>query len=421
MKYFINDDFALSRPPEGPVASYVVPFAEWLVDRGYDLVSTRNQVRMAAGFSTWLRQKGIELSDICAEHPGRYLLDRTQRPKRGDGTALRHLLVFLRSQSAIAEEIKAEYNLSPVEQHVLAYERYLQDARALSRQTIIKYRPVARDFLNFRFSDGEVSLAQLRAVDVTDFVQRKVPRLNMRSAKIITTGLRSFLSYVRYRGDITSDLAAAVPIVANWSLSSIPRAIGRDEVTRLLASIDRDTPIGCRDYAMILALARLGLRSSEVVSLELGDIDWVTGQIRVRGKNGQRNDLPLPADVGEAITDDLRKWRPRNASRHVFLRDKAPIRGFKGPSGLGCVVRRSLKRAGIDAPTTGAHQFRHGLASEMLSGGASLGEIGEVLGHHHLQTTAIYAKVDLDALRTLALPWPGEANEHTPTGCSGVH
>jgi site-specific recombinase XerD len=185
--------------------------------------------------------------------------------------------------------------------------------------------------------------------------------------------------------------------------------MGRDEVTRLLASIDRDTPIGCRDYAMILALARLGLRSSEVVSLELGDIDWVAGQIRVRGKNGQRNDLPLPGDVGEAIAEYLRKWRPRNASRRVFLRDKAPICGFKGPSGLGCVVRRSLKRAGIDAPTMGAHQFRHGLASEMLRGGASLGEIGEVLGHRHLQTTAIYAKVDLDALRTLALPWPGEA------------
>jgi site-specific recombinase XerD len=409
MKYFINDDLALSRPPEGPVASYIVPFAEWLGDRGYGLVSMRNQVLMAAGFSTWLRQKEIELSDVSEEYAERYLLDRTQRPKRGDGTALRHLLAFLRSQNAIAEEIKAEYNPSPVEQHVLAYERYLQDARALSRQTIINYRPVARDFLNFRFSDGEVSLAQLRAVDVTDFVQRKVPRLNMRSAKIITTGLRSFLSYARYRGDITSDLAAAVPIVANWSLSSIPRAIGRNEVTRLLASIDRDTPIGCRDYAMILALARLGLRSSEVVSLELGDIDWVTGQIRVRGKNGQRNDLPLPADVGEAIADYLRKWRPRNASRRVFLRDKAPIRGFKGPSGLGCVVRRSLKRAGIDAPTTGAHQFRHRLASEMLSGGASLGEIGEVLGHRHLQTTAIYAKVDLDALRTLALPWPGGA------------
>ena len=409
MKYFIGDDFALSRPPEGPVGSYVIPFAQWLFDRGYGLVSTRNQVLMAAGFSKWLWQKGIELGDISGDHPGRYLLDRAQRPKLGDNAALRHLLAFLRSQNAIAEELEADHNPSLVEQHVLAYEQYLQDERALSRQTIINYRPVVRDFLNFRFSDGEVSLTQLRAVDVTNFVQKRISRLNMRRAKIITAALRSFLSYARYRGDITSDLAAAVPIVANWSLSSIPRAIGRNEVTRLLASIDRDTPVGCRDYAMILALARLGIRSSEVVSLELDDIDWVAGQIRVRGKNGQRHDLPLPADVGKAIVDYLRKSRPRNADCRVFLRDKAPIRGFSGPSGLGSVIRRSLKRAGIDSPTKGAHQFRHGLASEMLRGGASLGEIGEVLGHRHVQTTAIYAKVDLDALRTLALPWPGEA------------
>ncbi|MFD1985520.1 site-specific integrase [Mesorhizobium newzealandense] len=223
MKYFINADFALSRPPEGPVASYIIPFAEWLVDRGYGLVSTRNQVLMAAGFSSWLRQKGIALSDISGAHAGRYLLDRAQRPKLGDDAALRHLLAFLRSQNAIAEEIKADHSPSPVEQHVLAYERYLQDARALSRQTIINYRPVVRDFLNFRFSDGGVSLAQLRAVDVTDFVQKRVSRLNMRRAKTMTTALRSFLSYARYRGDITADLAAAVPIVANWSLSSIPR------------------------------------------------------------------------------------------------------------------------------------------------------------------------------------------------------
>ena len=350
------------------------------------------------------------LSSIGADHPARYLRDRAhhRRPKLGDSAALRHLLDFLRSQNAIAEEFTAERSRSPIERHVLAYESYLQDARALSRQTIMNYRPFIRDFLSYRFADGEVSLAQLRAVDVVEFVQQKVSRLNTRRAKIMTTALRSFLSYARYRGDIAADLAAAVPIVANWSLSSIPRAIGRDEVARLLASVDRHTPIGCRDYAMILMLARLGLRSSEVVSLELGDIDWITGQIRVLGKNGRRNDLPLPADVGEAIADYLRNWRPRNASRRVFLRDKAPIRGFEGPSGLGSVIRRSLKRAGIASPTLGAHQFRHGLASEMLRSGASLGEIGDVLGHHHPQTTAIYAKVDLNALRTLALPWPGE-------------
>ena len=408
--FVINDKLALARPPEGPLASYIVSFAEQLVSQGYGIVSLRNQVRMAAGFSKWLRQKGIELSAVGAKHPALYLLDRAhhRRPKLGDSAALRHLLDFLRSKDVIAEEIRVEGSPSPAEQHVLAYVAYLQDARALSPQTIKKYQPVVRDFLRYRFGDGEVSFARLRAADVTRFVQQKVSRLNMRRAKILTTALRSFLSYARYRGDISSDLTAAVPIVANWSLSSIPRAIGRDQVTSLLASIDQQTAIGCRDYAMILALARLGLRASEVVSLELDDIDWMAGEIHVLGKNGQRNDLPLPADVGKAIADYLQKWRPLNASRRVFLRDKAPIQGFEGPCGLGSVIRRSLKRAGIDSPTKGTHQFRHGLASEMLRGGASLGEIGAVLGHRHPQTTAIYAKVDLNALRTLAVPWPGE-------------
>jgi len=192
-------------------------------------------------------------------------------------------------------------------------------------------------------------------------------------------------------------------------MPSIPRAIAADQVRQLLASIDRRTAMGRRDYAILLLLARLGLRSGEVVFLELADIDWNAGQIHLRGKGGQRRELPLPAAVGKAIAAYLRRGRPDSSSRRVFLRAKAPIRGFRGASGVGSVVRHSLQRAGVDAPTYGAHQFRHGLATEMLRKGSSLSEIGEVLGHRHPQTTKIYTKVDIKALRTLALPWPGGA------------
>jgi hypothetical protein len=163
MMFVINDSLALSRPPDGPVAGYIVSFAEWLIGRGYGLVSLRNQVLMATGFSEWLHQNGIELNDIGAEHPQRYLCDRAhyRRPKLGDSAALRHLFDFLRSQNAIAEEVRVERSPSPIEQHVLAYEAYLQDARSLSRQTIINYRPFVGDFLSYRFGGGEVSLAQL--------------------------------------------------------------------------------------------------------------------------------------------------------------------------------------------------------------------------------------------------------------------
>jgi len=167
--------------------------------------------------------------------------------------------------------------------------------------------------------------------------------------------------------------------------------------------------MGRRDYAIVLLLARLGLRSGEVAYLELEDIDWDAGQVSVRGKRGQRTVLPLPADVGKAIAAYLRDGRPRSTSRRVFLRSKAPTRGFLSQCAIGSIIRHALQRAGIQAPTTGAHQLRHALATQMLRHGASLAEIGEVLRHRNPQTTTIYAKVDLTALRTLALRWPGGA------------
>jgi site-specific recombinase XerD len=192
-------------------------------------------------------------------------------------------------------------------------------------------------------------------------------------------------------------------------MSSIPRAIAPEQVQRLLAQIDRSTVVGRRDYAILLLLSRLGVRSGEVAHLELEDIDWEEGSLSVCGKNGWRSHLPLPVDVGEALVAYLRHGRPRSTSRRVFLRAKAPIRGFVGASAVGTIVRHALLRAGIDAPSMGAHQFRHGLATEMLRRGASLSEIGELLGHRSPETTNIYTKVDLNALRTLALPWPGDA------------
>jgi site-specific recombinase XerD len=283
----------------------------------------------------------------------------------------------------------------------------LREERVLAKATIVNYVPFIRAFLKDRFGNGAVRLSRLCAGDVVRFVQRQAPRLHLKRAKLLTTALRSFLQYARYRGDIRLDLAAAVPRVANWSMSSIPRAISPDQVRRLLAHINRRTALGRRDYAILLLLARLGLRAGEVAFLDLEDIDWKGASLSVRGKGGRRTELPLPADVGEAIVAYLRHARPRSTSRRVFLRARAPVRGFLGPSAVGSMVRHALQRAGIDAPTTGAHQFRHGLATQMLRHGASLSEIGELLGHRSAETTNIYIKVDLDALRTLALPWPG--------------
>jgi len=409
MKCVINSQVVLSQPPEGPLAGYIKPFAESLSEQGYALYSIQRQVLLAACFSRWLKQKGFGLRRICSDHQARYLRHRARhlRPRQGDSGALSNLMDFLRLQGAIPDEKQTESRLTPVEQCTQAFEEYLLEARALARATIVNYVPFAHSFLEDRFGHGPVTLAHLCANDVVRFVQRQVPRLHLKRAKLMTSALRSFLRYARYRGEVTLDLAAAVPIVANWTMTSIPRAISADHVRQLLASIDRRTPIGRRDYAVLLLLARLGLRASAVAFLELDDIDWQAGRLYVRDKGAQRLELPLPAEVGKAIAAYLRHGRPVSTSRRVFLRAKAPIRGFLGVGGIDSIILHSLERAGIDAPTRGAHQFRHGLACEMLRHGASLSEIGQLLGHRHPQTTMIYAKVDLQALRTLALPWPG--------------
>jgi site-specific recombinase XerD len=411
MKCVINNQVVLLRAPEGPLAAHIDSFAESISAQGYSLYSIRRQVRLAAGFSRWLKQQGIDVRRITSDHSNRYLRYRARQVKicRGDAAALRHLIDFLRSEGVIpAEQVSVTW-LIPAEHCAKAYELYLRETCALAEATILNYVPFIRGFLKSRFGDGPVILSCLCARNVVRFVQRQAPRLHRKRAKLMTSALRSFLRYARFRGELTLDLAAAVPIVANWSMPSIPRAILPDQVHQLLVSIDRRTAMGRRDYAILLLLARLGLRSSEVAFLALDDIDWNTGTLSVRGKSGLRNEFPLPHEVGKAIATYLRDGRPSSDSRRVFLRAKAPIRGFRGASGVGSIVRHSLKRAGIKAPTYGAHQFRHGLATEMLRRGASLGEIGDMLGHRHPQTTKIYTKVDLKALRTLALPWPGGA------------
>ena len=411
MKYVVCDQVALSKALEGPLAAYLGSFAEFISAQGYSLSSIHRQVLLSSGFSRWFKQKRVALRSIRTEHTGRYLRYRARQAKicLGDAAALRHLVDFLRGEGVIPPEKVSAPRLTPVERYAQAYERHLRETCALAEATILNYVPFIRKFLEGRFGDGPVVLSSLCARDVVRFVQRQAPGLHRKRAKLMTTAMRSFLKYVRYRGEVVLDLAAAVPIVANWSMSSIPRAISANQVQQLLTSIDKRTAIGRRDYAILLLLARLGLRSSEVVFLELDDIDWNAGTLSVHGKGGLRNEFPLSVEVGKAIAAYLQNGRPYTTSRRVFLRAKAPVRGFQGASGVGSVVRHSLNRAGINAPTYGTHQFRHGLATEMLRQGASLSEIGDVLGHRHPQTTKIYTQVDLDALRTLALPWPGGA------------
>lgn len=411
MKYPLNDRWALMQPPEGPLAALIRPFSDWVVEQGYQIASLRQRVRMASDLSRWLGRRAVQISDIRTQHFAQYLRYRRRRRRMlaGDTVVLDQFRDYLRQQGVIAAERTASENLSAVRRCAQEFERHLREERLLAPPTIITYVLFASELLTDRFGSGAVDLSELCARDVISFVRRRAPRLHVKRAKLLTTALRSFLRYGCYLGKVRADLITAVPTVASWSMPLIPRAISPDQVRQVLSHIDRRTEVGRRDYAILLLLARLGLRAGEIVSLELDDIDWNGGALSVRGKGGRRSQLPLPKDVGAAIVAYLQHGRPRTSCRRVFLRAKAPVRGFLGPSAVSTVVRHAIVRADVEAPTRGAHQFRHGLASEMLRHGASLAEIGELLGHRSPETTKIYAKVDLKVLRTLALPWPGGA------------
>lgn len=314
---------------------------------------------------------------------------------------------MLRRQGVTPDATRPEPSL---EQKVIAeYRRYLLEERGLSTATTLNYVPPITRLLSERSRQGRLNLAQLRASDVTGFLQRNASASSCARAKILVTALRSFLRYLRFQGMIKTDLAGCVPPVAAWSLASLPKFHPADSVQRVIDGCDRQTAVGRRDRAILLLFARLGLRACEVIHLTLDDIDWDNATITVCGKGCRWSRLPLPADVGEAIALYLRQDRPSCSCRRAFLCDKAPIRGFENPSAISTLVRRAIEKAGVDSTHKGAHVFRHSLATEMLRQRASLDEIGEVLRHKSPNTTAIYAKVDLAALRPLALSWPGGA------------
>ena len=292
----------------------------------------------------------------------------------------------------------------PVERE---FARYLEQERGLGQQTIRQMLHVARRFLLESLGPSSTELSKLGPEHVRQFTLQHARRLKRRSTQTVLSALKGFLRFLYQRGETSTDLADSVLKIACWRLSSLPKFITVEEVERLLRCVDRDTATGLRDYAILLLLARLGLRAGEVTELELGDINWAAGELTVRGKSARQGRLPILHDVGEAISGYLRHGRPRCASRRVFIRVQAPLRGFKSCATVGTIVKQYVLRAGLSPNRKGAHLLRHSLATAMLRGGGSLAEIGEVLRHQHTSTTEVYAKVHLSALQGIAQPWPG--------------
>ena len=396
------------RHHEGPLGIHVDAYEALLREQGYSRGSTYVHLHIVADFSRWLRRRRLDAGDVDECTVERYLQSRQRfvDTYRGASFVPYKFLGMLRDRRIVTHKT-VPIVVDPREIVVDAFRQYLSQERGLSVSTQCNYTRFAHQFLRERFGRGSLELSALSATDVTGFIRRHAHERSARSAQHIVGSLRAFLRYLRYRGEITTDLAACVPTVANWSLSTLPKVLQPGQVQQVLDHCDRHSALGLRNYAILVLLARLGLRACEIVAMTLDDIDWEGAHLMVRGKGGQRAQMPLSAEVGHAIAAYLRKGRPRCTSRRLFIREHAPRVGFASSCAVSTLVQRALADAGVDSPHTGAYVFRHSLATEMLRQGASLGEIGQLLRHAHPDTTQIYAKVDVCALRPLALRWPG--------------
>ena len=391
----------------GPLAPHSLGFHEELTALHYTPLSAANQLRVMAHLSRWLDRKRWEPRDLTADRVEAFLRARRRagytcwRSLRGVGP----LLGYLR-RSGIVPDVPPPTATTAVDRLVNEYADYLRHECGLTQNSVRFREGVARELVASLGSDDVVGLGALTAAHVTGFILERTRRYCVGTAGGIATALRSLLRFLHVRGHIPAPLVGAVPKIAGWRLTSLPRAIESERVGLLLRACDRRTAMGRGDYAILVVLVRLGLRAGEVAGLLLDDIDWRRGELIIRGKGRRHDRMPLAADVGDAIAAYLRRGRPASDSRAVFVSSRAPHRSLSSRSVSARVVSASA-RAGIGRVS--AHRLRHTAATQILRCGGSLADIAEVLRHRSIETTAIYAKVDRDALRLLAQPWPGAA------------
>jgi len=408
IEQFCPNPVILQRLLAGPLSAHINAIAQQLSQQGYTSSSAKNAMRLLDDLSSWLLRQALTAADFNEQLASEFLQDRYRRcrPHLHDRAALRRLLEHLRHQGIIPIPI-VKTDTDDSDRLVGDFQHYLIEQRCLAPTTVDYYLKTVQSFLRERFSTQPLNLEALCPQDITDFMIRQARRYSSGRAKLFATALRSFFRFLLQRGAIAHDLAQAVPTVPNWRLTTLPRFMKAKDVDCLLQTCDRTTSKGQRDYAILLLLARLGLRAGEVAALTLDDLDWEAGELLIRGKSARHDRLPLPHEVGEALAIYLRHGRPPSAVRQVFIRMRAPRRGFSDGQAVGTIVRRTLGQAGLNPALKGAHLLRHSLATTLLHNGASLTEIGELLRHQNIETTRIYAKVDQGALRALALPWPG--------------
>jgi integrase/recombinase XerD len=392
--------FAAERDLDVHVTEFLVTVAK----AGYAEYTLQDKRRALVLFVRWVRDAGIAISGLDEACVTAFLARRS-RPRCTYRCSARAALYQFLQHLRIAGVVPPRRSTSsPTELLVRQYLHHLSADRGLCARSIEVYAPFVRAFVMAQRLPKRI--ASLDALAIRRYVLDQIRNRSVSFVKLLAAALRSFLRFVFLDGATKVDLSTAVPPVRRWRFAALPPLLARHEVERVIAAADRSTPRGRRAFAMVLLLARLGLRAGEIVALELDDICWSAGEIVVRGKGRRHDRLPLLEDVGEALAAYLRERGP-STSRRVFLRRYAPRVGLSGPTAVCIVAREAVRRAGLHLEgRVGAHVFRHGLATGMIQRGASLAEISQVLRHRSVASTQLYAKVEFEALRSVALPWP---------------
>jgi site-specific recombinase XerD len=390
-----------------PLTAHVESFLDGLAAAGYAPRAVAYRRWILRAFIRWIDVKHLLVENLSEANLLSFLGRRPRRevdPK--ERATLYKFLAHLRARGVCSPAPPSP--VTPADEITHRYVTFLRRERGLAENSIAVYAPCARDFFTYRFAhSGYLALEALDAEMIRAFLLSRLANRSTESSRLLTVALRSVLRFLFLRGETPRDLSPAVPMVRTHRQASVPAILSPEEVERVVATADAWTARGLRDAAILLLLARLGLRAGEVVFLELGDLRWRAGEIVLRGKGPQRDCVPLLADVGHALARYLQHGRGPSRSRRVFLRLIPPRVGFARPCAIDHIVRLAFAHAGVrPRPRRVAHLFRHTLATRMIRHGASIPEIAEVLRHRAQSTTAIYAKVSLDALRGVARPWP---------------
>ena len=402
---------AVERLTSGVAGSYVAGFAKWLREAGYSLTTVRNYLGAVGHFSWWATRRRLaptDLDESAAGGFGRHLrCCRCEQFRCGEmrrAVARIHAFVrYLRLEGVIAPQ-PATLPQPADPPLLVGFGRWMIENRGVTEVTVSNHGRAIRELLDALGHDP----SRYDAQGLRGFLLAYMRRHGRRCAQYAASSVRMFLRYSSSEGMCSADLLGAIPSVACWRLSALPRYLSVEDIERLVAACDRGRhPL--RDRAILLLLYRLALRAGDILRLQLSDIAWHDGAIRVSGKGRRETPLPLSQEVGDALLDYIVRERPPVPEYHVFLRAEAPFRPLAG-STISAIVSLAMTRAGVDAPCRGAHVLRHSAATHMLWQGASLSDIGTILRHSSQETTALYAKVDLAALREIGQPWPEVAS-----------